>query len=197
MENNPRKYMLAIKRGNNNYLPLEWNLLSMYNGEDMFSLEGIDKFTSNTTHLDIINDVLANHLASSNEKYDGFSIIYYENKKIREVREGVIFSSEKHLLDSEYFIDFIISNLGNKNMINNVINIGNSKNASNELIKFLFFLKNVEFYKEKNDKLKALLMSLFNDISYEERRRFSLNIEDRIIYKLNDKDNKLLRKNIA
>lgn len=63
---NRRNYMLAIKRNNNDYLPLEFNLTSEYNDEDLTTLKGIDSYTKKYDELELIYSIIdANIVISS------------------------------------------------------------------------------------------------------------------------------------
>ena len=53
METDNRRYLLVIKRKNNDFLPIEWNLTRFYAGEDLNTLEGIDSFTRKINYLNI------------------------------------------------------------------------------------------------------------------------------------------------
>ena len=52
-----QRFLLVIKRGNNDYLPLEWHRLEIYNNEDLSTLEGIDTFTSKIYLEDLIESI--------------------------------------------------------------------------------------------------------------------------------------------
>ena len=55
-----RTYCLVIKRKNNDYLPVEWNLTKFYQGENLYTLEGIDKFTSKITRKELVTEFFSN-----------------------------------------------------------------------------------------------------------------------------------------
>jgi len=50
----PRTYCLVIKRKNNDFFPVEWNLTKFYEGENLYTLDGIDKFTTKITRKELI-----------------------------------------------------------------------------------------------------------------------------------------------
>ena len=75
MPNQQRIYCLVIKRKNNDFLPVDWNLTKFYQGENMYTFDGIDKFTAKTTRKDLINEILDKNLVSPDEQFECFSII--------------------------------------------------------------------------------------------------------------------------
>jgi len=71
MREEDKKFLLTIKRNNNDYLPLEWHLTSFYQGEDLTTLKGIDKFTTKITRAELINEILEENMVvvKPNESY--------------------------------------------------------------------------------------------------------------------------------
>ena len=165
-----RKYMLVIKRKHNDYLPLEWNLLKSYNGDDLTTLEGIDNFTKGRSKAELIEEILEENMVDGNEFFQEFSIIYFENNRYRELKDGPIFNLECNALDSEYIVNMLSQNFSNKNFLNDIYNMVD-ENSSNEFIEFVFVIKNISFIDETV--LKRILF-LLNRIPYGERRHLSL-----------------------
>ena len=124
MPNNlEKKYLLAIKRGKNDFLPLEWQFTSFYNGEDLTSLEGIDTFTKRITRMDLLLEAVNLNMINIDERYTSFSIIYSENNKYHELKEGCIFAEDINIFDANQFIYFIINNIDNKDILNQIYNL--------------------------------------------------------------------------
>ena len=190
MESNAaRKYLLAIKRDNNDYLPLEWFRSQLYNGEEFNSLEGIDNFTSRMTKHDLLNDGLKLGLLDLDDKFMDFSIIFHENGKWRELKEGCIFEGLPQL-DDEGFIDTIMAFASNKEVINNITNLFN-KGFNSEASKQLFMvLKNVGTFLDKGEDYLRTALEVFKSMPYEERRKLRLSTSNMLF-------NRIQKKNMA
>ena len=149
MSKEKQKYLLAIKRGNNDYLLLEWNLTSFYDNEDMTSLEGIDKFTKKITRTDLLLEILKLNIIDLNERFNNFTIIYLVNGKYHELKEGAIFKDDTSILTEDLLIDFIYSNSDNKKLMNMIYNLLVPKVDDQEFTKFKYIIKNIDFFKQK------------------------------------------------
>ena len=174
MESNAtRKYLLAIKRDNNDYLPLEWFRSRFYNGESFNSLEGIDSFTSHLTQQELLDDGLDLGLYDLEDKFMNFSIIFHENGKWREVKEGCIFGDVPQFSDEE-FVETIMIYATNKEVINNITNLFN-KGFSSEASKQLFMvLKNISSFLDKGENYLRTALGVYDSMPYEERRKLRL-----------------------
>ena len=190
MESNAtRKYLLAIKRDNNDYLPLEWFRSQLYNGEEFNSLEGIDSFTSRMTKHDLLNDGLNLGLLDLDDKFMDFSIIFHENGKWRELKEGCIFEGLPQL-DDDGFVDTIMAFASNKEVINNINNLFN-KGFNSEASKQLFMvLKNVGSILESGEDYLRTALEVFKSMPYEERRKLRLSTSSMLF-------NRIQKKNMA
>lgn len=170
-----RTYMLAIKRNNNDYLPLEWKYTKTYDKEDLSTLEGIDHFTSLSYTDELLSDALDAKLINPFEKFERLAIIYKDNGKFRELKEGIVDYDEEFCLNFDLLCQFLERNIHNKNMINSICNIlGSFRDPSNELIQFIFILKNIGIFEKKGHNGIKAALSKFDDIGYEEKRKASL-----------------------
>lgn len=191
-----RRYLLVIKRGNHDYLPLEWNLTSFYNGENLYTLEGIDSFTRKMTRVDLVNDVLNKNMVQPEERYRGFAIIFYENGKNREVKEGTMFLEDIHIFDDEEFINFILEHINDKKFLSLIYNMCDIKSDDSKLGEFKFALKNIDLFKLKGLHGVLAALSLFKEIGYETRRKILFRVSTNASLKENKvQDDYLLKKN--
>lgn len=165
--NNSRKYLLAIKRNNNDYLPLEWNLIKIYNNENLNTLKGIDEFTSKINPAILIAECLNSRIVDQEEKFRSFEIIYFEKGKYRELKEGPIFEDKNYYFDENYFIEKLKKYIKDKEFRNSLIN---KLEETSETIKaYKIILKNIERYLESDNATIAAL-SQYQKLSYEEIR---------------------------
>ena len=181
MSKEKQKYLLAIKRGNNDYLLLEWNLTSFYDNEDMTSLEGIDKFTKKITKTDLLLEILKLNIMDLNERFNNFTIIYLVNGKYHELTEGAIFKDDTSILTEDLLIDFIYSNSDNKKLMNMIYNLLVPKVDDQEFTKFKYIIKNIDFFKQKGENGLKASLSIFKNIKYENKRSILIKISNRII----------------
>lgn len=180
VEESCRKYLLAIKRGHNNYLPLEWNLTKYYNQENLYTLEGIDSFTKKMRRIDLINEILNQNLVDGSDHFRGFSIIYYSNGKNREVKEGPIFQEDINVLDEDEFIFFIMDNINDKKALSFIYNMCSIKSTETKLEEFKFVLKYIDTFKSRGNNGIYGALSLFKDLSYETKRKILLRTSARV-----------------
>lgn len=182
-EKKERQYLLTIKRDNNDYLPLEWHLTSLYEGENIYTLEGIDKFTSKMRRPELIAEVLEQNMVDGKEKFESFAIIYYEKGKTRELKDGTIFQEDENILSEENFILFIIDNLENKSILNQIYNACVFKETEPKLEEFKFILKNIPYFASKGKNAIYAALSTFRSISYEKKRSIIIKVSKRILSK--------------
>lgn len=178
---NKRRYCLVIKRNNNDYLSLEWNLTRFYENENLYTLEEIDKFTRKMTRIELIQDVLSKNMVEASEKYQSFAIIYFENGKNREVKEGTIFKEDTFVFDEEKFILFILENLNNKRVLSLVYNMCNVKSDDKYLEEFKYVIKNIDLFRLNGEKGTLASLYLFKDIGYETKRKILLRLSLRTL----------------
>lgn len=198
MPEQPRTYCLVLKRKNNDYLPIEWNLLKFYNGENLYTLEGIDEFTSKITRKELIEELLNNNLVSPTDPFSGFAIIFKSKNKTRELKEGSIFREDNAVLSEEELINFLVMIQDNKQLINEVYNICHFKEESEKVKEFKFVLKNIGIFKLKGENGVKGALSIFKSISYENKRTIILRIVDTILPRImKNQPNKLELKNVA
>jgi len=180
MREEDKKFLLTIKRNNNDYLPLEWHLTSFYQGEDLTTLKGIDKFTTKITRAELINEILEENMVDGNEKYRYFAIIYYEKGKNREVKEGTIFKEDQHILSVDEFIILILENLNNKQILSQIYNMCNINITNNKLEQFKYILKNIDLFKIKGPKMTFAALATFKELSYEMKRSILIRTSNKL-----------------
>ena len=198
MPEQPRTYCLVLKRKNNDYLPIEWNLLKFYNSENLYTLEGIDAFTSKITRKELIEEILNCNLVNPTDQFAGFAIIVKNKNKTRELKEGSIFREDNAVLSEEELINFLVTIQDNKQLINEVYNICHFKDESEKVKEFKFVLRNIGIFKLKGENGVKGALSIFKSISYENKRTIILRIVDTIFPRImKNKSNKLELKNVA
>ena len=165
-----RKYLLVIKRNNNDYLPLEWHLTPFYANEDLTTLEGIDAFTSRLTKFDLLTEVMSMNIIDGQERFKDFAIIYNEKGKIRELKEGTIFKGENSVLNDNEFIQYIADNIEDKQLLNHLYNASYSKKQEQSTKEFEFILKNISYFIERGHNAVYAALLTFMKIPYERRR---------------------------
>ena len=117
------KYSLCIRRGNNNYLPIDWTILdNTSNQSDIYNLEKIDKFTVSTTEEELKVKLLEGNYINGLEYECPIIIVYMEKGSIRILSEGSLFEDMKDVLDNEYIIDYLINNINNRQDMNKLYN---------------------------------------------------------------------------
>ena len=175
-----RKYVLTIRRGKNNYLPLEWELANNYHGEDLSTLEGIDKFTSSTDIPELFTDLIDKSVIEADETFQGIAIIFYEKGNVREVPYGPVFNDMKDKLNGSNIIDFILSNTSDKQLINKIYNSLNKYQGVEAVDKFRLVLQNLELFSNKGEKYLRMALSEVNNIEYEIVRFLNVYIEAKL-----------------
>lgn len=183
-----KTYLLVIKRGKNDYLSVEWNLLKPYTGENIYTLEGIDNFTRKMMSEELITEVLKENIVSPDERFQSFSIIYRHNGKIHEVKEGTIFKENTNILSEDSLINFIVENIDNKQLINEIYNLLNFKEQEEKIDEFKFILKNIDLFKNKSQNALLAALSQFKLISYEKKRSIIMRTSEKVVPKVESKN---------
>ena len=116
------KYSLAIEWKPNNYLPIEWNLLSNYNGAPVDELAGIDSFTLGMTE-EQFRLILDTEFCFEPDKK--IVIYFIENGFKRQLPYGPCFSDKKPYLDKEFIYNYLLSNAKEKTILNKIFNACN------------------------------------------------------------------------
>ena len=180
-----RNYLLVIKTGNNSYLPIEWESISSYNKENIYSLEGIDNFTSRFNESQLLSEAVEQNIISLTDPYRNIAIIFKENGKNREVKEGVIFKDSYNILTEDELLDVLFDAINNndKETINNILMQCKIKEQNQELDKFMYVLKNSNIFKEKGEKGIKAALSLYYNMPYEIRRKIRIKISKKVIFK--------------
>ena len=104
------QYMFVIKRGKNDYFPIDLKALKEYKNEDLNELEGIDSFTSKTSNYKLINDLILAGIVAPEDYFMYFTIIYKEKGRYREIKEGIIFEDIAQYVSDKDFINIINNN---------------------------------------------------------------------------------------
>ena len=183
-----KKYALAVKRGKNNYLPLEWNLADTYQGENLTTLEGIDHFTLNTDVPTLFTDMIDKSVIEGQERIQAISIIFHEKGNIREVPYGPVFNDFQNLVTPEAIKSFILSNYHNKQLMNMLYNHLTKNSGTKEIDELRLLLKNIDLFVAKGEKYLEIALNIINDIEYETMRNLALYIELIIKPKLKEED---------
>lgn len=184
METEQKNYLLVIKRKNNDFLPIEWNLLKIYKGENLNTLEGIDSFTRRITTPELATEIIEAHLVDPKEEFEKFAIIYNTKKGYRELKEGTIFKENNIIYGEDDLIKFLEKNKNNKELLNNISNLCNFKDKEEKVNEFKFVLKNLDLFAARGTNGIKAALSTFKQISYEKKRSLILKITDKIIVKL-------------
>jgi len=184
-------YFLVVKNGKNSYLPLDWTSTKYYNNENLYTLPGIDSFTSKITRYDLLKEIMDQNLIDGDDIFLSFEILFYEKGKNRIIKEGPIFE-EDEVLNEELLIEYIINNMSNKELINNILMQTNSiKEEDSTLEEFRNILKNISYYENKESLLRADLQ-IFKYISYEYKRIISIKVSNKILKKEQNKELKYI-----
>lgn len=181
MTTNETKYLLAMKRDNKDYLPIELNLTKFYNGEDINKLSGIDELTSKFDEIDLIEELLSQNIVTLDDKYRSFVIIFSEKGRFRELKESPCFKSNYYLFDENIITTFILENIDNKSILNNIINLCETKFKAKETLEFSFILKNINHFVDKGENAVKIALNHYYEIPYEEKRKLSYYISTKII----------------
>jgi len=179
---NDKMYYLVIKRNNKDYLYVDWTQTKSYQGEDMYSLYGIDSYTSHLNRIELLLDLVNSNLLESKEIFDSFQIIFKEKNRQRELKEGPIFIEDTNILSENSFLEFIFKNKNNKALINNISNLINEENLDIKTNNFKELLKNINKYKNDNELIKHL--EEFRNIPYHMKRQIIMRTSQKILPKL-------------
>ena len=153
---------LALKFNNNDYYPLYSEYLDIAtDGNDFFSLEGIDNFTAKFTKDEIIDSVRRSNIIANEELLNNCElvIIYTENEKTREFK--VYTNDDIDYLNFES-MEYLLRNVSNKNTLNRLNNhFINKTYLPKDIIEFAEILNNISIGQLINGYLK---------LSYKSRR---------------------------
>ena len=190
MPNSTRMYCLVIKRKNNDFLPVEWNLTKYYNGENLYTLEGIDSFTTKTTRRELLEDLLSQNILNPKDQFERFAIIYKGKKGAREFKEGAIFKEDNAVLSEDELVEFLCRIQDNKQLLNEVYNICHFKEEDETIKEFKFVIKQIDLFKLKGEKGVRAAFSIFKKLSYEQKRTIILRIVDTIFPRIIERKEK-------
>lgn len=178
-----RIYVLAIKRNNNDYLPLEWHLTPLYKGQNLSTLEGIDSYTKSISEVDLLKTLTELNILSLEERFESFAIIYQEKGRIRELKDGTIFLNTPILKEDE-LINFILNNMSDKKLINRIYNVCTTiKEQNTELEKFKLSLNNLNLLYERNPQAPEIALSILKQIPYDIKRSILVRVSTKVLPK--------------
>ncbi len=184
MPSDNKKYLLVIKRKNNDFRPVELHLTKFYNGENLNTLEGIDSFTRKVTTQELVFELVQKHLIDIYEEFTSFAIIYATKKGTRELKEGTIFKENNIIFSEDDIIKFIMKNRSNKELMNQIFNICTFKDREEKVEEFKFVIKNLDLFESRGENGIKAALSIFKEISYAKKRTIILKITDRILVKI-------------
>ena len=186
MNPDDRKYYLVVRVGKNSFMPIDWTQTNFYHGENLYSLSGIDKYTSQILSLNLMDEIMHQGLMSPDDLFSSFEILYIENNSNHTVKEGPIFKEDEHILSEDELIEFIIENRDNKETINNILMQCNIKETDEILENFKTTLRNIVFFENDIDRLRNSLR-IFKQLSYFQKRKISVRVSNSIILKSKEK----------
>ena len=193
---NVRSYLLAIKRNNKDYLPLEFNLTKEYQGEDLTTLEGIDNFTKKLFDVDLIMSSLDSNIVDATEKFQSFVIIYKDKNKYRELKDGPIFKNDENILNIDYIANTIVNLLDNKDFINHIYNL--KDRFINQLtLELVYLIKNVNYLYNATNKPQELIKNILEEMPYEDRRIISRIVYEKTLNNKKKQEHIMKYKNVA
>lgn len=169
-----RKYLLALERNHNDYIPIEWNLSLVNNSQDITSLEEIDKLTGSIAEDELKTQFLSENILSEDVIDKPFVIIFEENGKTRKLSSGIVTNEEKESLEMTSLTDFLINNIRRRQLMNRIYNKFKDKDVSSE---FKIILDNINGF-QKNMIFKFMdSLSMMSQVPYEELRELALFIK--------------------
>ena len=180
-------FFLAIKRRNNDYLPLEWNLTSLYNGEDLSTLEGIDSFTSRINEAELINAILNKNMVDVDDKFKEFVIIFKEKGVVRELSDGVCFDKNADFLKKSIIHGFLYDKRNDKQVINKIYNFLNNKNGDQPLEELKYILNRMDTFLERGDLYAKIALAKVYELDYENLRSLGMYIANVINVEIEQK----------
>ncbi len=177
MHPDERKYYLTIRRGKNSFLPIDWSETKYYNGENLYSLSGIDSFTSKVLSLDLLKECLHLHLLEDTDLLSSLDILYIDHDVNHTVKEGPIFMEDDYILSEDLLIECIIANRHNKEIINNILMQCNIKETDEYLDFFKKILRKTDEYGDDIELLRSNLQ-VFKKSSYFVKRAVCVRVSN-------------------
>lgn len=169
-----RKYLLAIERNHNDYIPIEWNLSIVNNIQDITSLEEIDKLTGSISEDDLKSQFILENLLSEDTIEKPLVIIFEENGKTRKLPSGIVTNEEKESLEITSISDFLINNIRRRQLMNRIYNKFKDKDVSPSL---KVILDNINSFQKDTIFLFMDSLNMMSQIPYEELRELALFIK--------------------
>lgn len=169
-----RKYLLAIERNHNDYIPIEWNLSLVNNSQDITSLEEIDKLTGSISEDALKSQFISENLLSEDVIEKPLAIIFEENGKTRKLSSGIVTTEEKESLEITNISDFLINNIRRRQLMNRIYNKFKDKDVSPAL---KIVLNNINGFQENFIFRFMDSLNMMSQIPYEELRELALFIK--------------------
>lgn len=152
---------LAIKINNNYYFPLSSEFIDIISESDLDSLEHIDEFTNNITLEELYDSVVRSNIIDKNSLINSeFVIIVQEGKKTREL---MIHTKDDTEFQNFNCFEYLLENIHDKNIINQINNFFKSKKYLSEDIHT--FVDYIKYDIDEN-----LLETLYLNLDYSDRR---------------------------
>lgn len=169
-----RKYLLAIERRPNDYIPISWNFSLLCNQKDINSLEEIDNLTSSTDEILLKVQFISENLLNEEYLHNPLVIIFEENGKTRKLPSAIVNNDEKKALNIFYIYNFLLNNIRQRKIMNRIYNKFKDKKVSDDLD---LILKNINNYQEFENAIFVESLSKLSSLSYEEIRELGLFIK--------------------
>lgn len=169
-----KKYLLAIERRPNDYIPISWNFSFLYNQKDINSLEEIDNLTSSTDETLLKVQFISENLLNEEYLHNPLVIIFEENGKTRKLPSAIVNNDEKKALNIFYIYNFLLNNIRQRKIMNRIYNKFKDKKVSGDLESIL---KNINNYQEYKNDIFIASLSKLSSLPYEEIRELGLFIK--------------------
>lgn len=174
-------YHLCIKGNNNQYIPVDWRQTRFYRGEDLNSLKEIDTFTSKSTSLDLLRELLRKDLMAIGDNFNGFEIVAVSPyDTYEEIKEGPIFKEDEHVMSEEELIEYIISIRDDEEAINMFLNEIKDLPYRDELYNSFLHVINTISYCVDDIELLRERLEVFKYLTYLQKRTICFRISERI-----------------
>lgn len=176
----------AIKLNNNHYFPIDKSYIDLaIMNDDFETLNGIDEFTSIYTKEELFEsfkrsnvlpeetfDMIEKNIYNEDSNID-FVIIYKELEKFRELK---VFTKDNGIFEFDV-LEYLVNNIDNKNMTNQLCNFFTTKNHVSEYLKNFVYLLNTQ----ETDSVEIY----FNELNYFDKRLLKTYIVNKVINKGN------------
>ena len=174
-------YHLCIRGNNNQFIPVDWRQTRFYRGEDLTSLKGIDMYTSKSTSLDLLRELLRKDLMVVGDNFRGFEIVTVSDDDTYDVNgEGPIFKEDEHVMSEEELIEYIISIREDEAALNAFLNEIKDLKYPDELYSSFIHVINTISYCVDDIELLRERLEVFKYLTYLQKRTICFRISERI-----------------